>query len=219
MKDGQCRRETRPSVLIASAIVTVLFCSCISGPDDVIVLPPVDTYYTKVAEGWLEFESRHYQNAVTVFSEASEIDPLPAEAYLGLGWCYAMLDQMDDSLSTFDLAITKEPESPHGYASEAFVYLARNEFAAAIDTASEAISLGGEGYVYGQLPDVRTRNLRLLMAGSYYATGQYEDARMQVDILKPGNNLDQDSGAYKQELLLEIENLGSTVPVLNELTD
>ena len=219
MKDGQCRRETRLSALITSAVVTAIFCGCITGPDDVIVLPPVDAYYTKVAEGWLEFESGHYGNAITAFSEASEIDPMLSEAYLGLGWCYAMLDQMEDSLSTFDLAITREPESPHGYAAEAFVYLARSEYEAAIEAANKAISLGGEGYVFGQLPDVRTRNLRLLMAESYYATGQYEDSRRQVDILRPDNSLDQDSGAYKQELLLEIEDFGPIMPVLDEITD
>ena len=219
MKDGQCRIGIRPFALIISTIVTALFCGCVTGPDDVIVLPPVDTYYTKVAEGWLEFESGHYDNAITAFSEASEIDPMLPEAYLGLGWCYAVLDQMENSLSTFDLAITRDPESPHGYAAEAFVYLAQSEYEVAIEAANSAISFGGEGYVFGQLPDVRTRTLRLLMAESYYATGRYADAEAQVAILKPDSNLDQDSGAYKQELLLEIEALGPIIPVLNELTD
>ena len=216
MKDAPCERATRSHsgiIFFLLLAVTALFCGCVNGPDDVIVLPQADTYYTKVAEGWLEFQRGNYENAITVFGEASDIDPTLPEAYLGLGWCYSMLDQMDNALSNFDLAIAVESESPHGYAAKAFVHLALSQYETAIEMAIEAISLGGEEYVFGQFPDVNTENLRLLMAESYYATGQYTNSREQVDILNPDNNLDPDSRTYLQELLLEIENLGSTMPI------
>lgn len=136
---------------------------------------------------------------------------------LGLGWSYAMLDQMEASLSSLELAIVRGPELPDGYAAKAFVHLAQDEYEAAIEAAGEAIVFGGEGYVFSQIPDVQTRNLRLLMAESYYATEQYADAQIQVDILKPDSSLDQDSRTYRQDLLLEMESLGSAGSVLEEL--
>lgn len=205
--------------LVISIVVTVLSSSCVSGPDDIIVLPPADPYYLTVAEAWTEFESGHYHNAITTFHEASEIEPSLSGAYLGLGWCYAMIDQMEDALSNFGLAVTKESSSPDGYAAEAFVYLVQNEYEAAIAAADEAISLGGEEYMFSQIPEVQTRNLRLLVAECYYAMGQYPEAQMQIDILRPDNNLDQNSRTYKQDLLLEIEGLRSVGSVLEKLAN
>jgi tetratricopeptide (TPR) repeat protein len=190
---------------------------CVSDPDDVIVLPQADLYHLRVAEAWIEFESGRYSDAIVEFGEASEIDPSRSSAYLGLGWSYAMTDQMDDSLSSFELAVMRDHGSPDAYAAKAFVYLTQNEYEAAIAAADEAISLGGEEYVFSQIPDVRTRNLRLLIAECYYAMGQYEDSQAQIDILKPDNNLDQTSRTYKRDLLLEIEALKPVGSVLEEI--
>ena len=202
-----------------SIIATVLIGGCVSGPDDVVVLPPTDLYHVEVAEAWIEFELGHYRDAAIAFREASEIDPLRSNAYLGLGWCYAMIDQMEDALSNFELAIMKEPGSSDGYAAKAFVYLAQNEYEASIAAADKAISLGGEEYVFSQVPDVRTRNLRLLIAECYYAMGQYADAQVQIDILKPDNNLNQKNRTYKRDLLLEIEGLSSVGSVLERFQE
>ena len=182
-----------------------------------VTLPPADEYHTAVAEGWLEFGVGRYDNAVMVFDKAVEIDSTLSQAYLGLGWSYAVLDQMDVALSNLDLAIARDSESPDGYAAKAFVHLARGEYEAAIEAARQAIDFGGEDYAFSQIPDVQTRNLRLVMAESHYAIGQYSDAQAQMDILNPNNNLDKDSQTYRQELLLEIENLGPVGLVLEEL--
>ncbi len=190
---------------------------CVNGPDDVVTLPPADEYHTEVAAGWLEFGAGRHEDAITAFDRAVEIDSALPEAYVGLGWSYAMLDQLDIALSNLDLAIAGDSESPDGYAAKAFVHLARGEYESAIESAVEAIDSGGEDYVFSQLPDVQTRNLRLVMAESHYAIGQYSDAQAQMDILNPNNNLDKDSQTYRQELLLEIENLGPVGLVLEEL--
>lgn len=200
------------SLSLAVFISAMLLGGCVDG----IALPPADAYHITAAEGWLQFELGHYDNAIGFFDEASEMEPMLSQAYLGLGWCYAMLDQMEASLSNIELTIVRDPESPDGHAARAFVYLARDEYETAAEAASEAVSLGGEEYVFSQIPEVRTENLRLLMAESYYAVGQYADAQAQVDILKPDNNLNQDSRTYKRDLLLEIEGLGSAEQVLEK---
>ncbi len=211
--------KCEPYNWLAFVTAAMLFVGCVSGPEDAIVLPPVDVYYIKIAEAWIEFESGRYYDAITIFSEASEIDPLLSQAYMGLGWCHAMIDEMEDSLSSFDLAILKEPGSPDGYASKAFVHLAQNEYEAAIDEAEQAISLGGEDYVFSQVPEVQARNLHLLIAECHYATGRYADAQVQIDILKPDNALDQNSRTYKQDLLLEIEAISSEESFLEGLVN
>lgn len=147
------------------------------------------------------------------------MDSLRSPAYLGLGWCYAMIDEMADSLSNLDVAIAREPDAPDSYAAKAFVLLAQDEFEAAIPPAEKAISLSGEEYVFSHIADVQTRSLRLLMAECYYAMGQYDDAQAQIDILEPDNELDQDSPTYEKDLLLKIENLKSPGSILEELNN
>lgn len=198
-------------------ILLAILSGCVNGPDDVVTLPPADVYDTAVAVGWLGFEAGSYGDAVLTFDKAVEIDPALSQAYLGLGWSYAMLDQMDFALPNLDLAIERDAESPDGYAGKAFIHLARGEYESAIEAARQGIDFGGEDYVFIQIPDVQTRNLRLVMAESHYALGQHSDAQAQVDILNPDNNLDENNRTYEQELLLEIENLGSVVLVLKEL--
>ena len=206
-----------------SIAIIVSLAGCVSGPDDAIVLPPIDTsdsfYELKVAEAWIRFESADYNGSILTFGEALDMDPLRSDAYLGLGWCYAMIDDLQNSVSNFQVVIEKDSAGPDGYASIAFVYLAQNEYAKATAAADRAILLGGEEYVFHHIPEVETRNLRLLIAECYYAAGQYAEAQAQVDILQPGGKLDPNSITYKQDLLLEIENLRWTGPVLDELSN
>ncbi len=207
----------RPLPLAGFMMIMSLLGGCVSGPDDVLTVPPADPYHTKIAEAWVEFELEHYHAAINLFVEASEIDIISSDAYLGLGWCYAMLDKMEDSLSNLEVAVARDPKSPDAYAARAFVYLAQDEYNLAIGAANKAVAFGGEEYVFSQVPDVCARNLHVLMSECYYALGQYEDAQAQIDILDPDNDLDRNSRAYKQDLLLEIETLNSPGPVLDRL--
>ena len=215
MRIAYCESHIWPALVSVAA--TLFVSGCVTGPDDIIVLPPVDIYELRVDDAWIEFEAGHYENAIAAFSEAAEIDPARLDAYLGLGWCYAMIDEMGLSLSNLETTIMREPGSPDGYAAKAFVYLAQNKYEAAVIEADRAILLGGEEYVFDQIPDVRIRNLRLLVAEGSYAMGKYGDAQVQIDILEPENNLDQNSRTYKRDLLLEIESLRSVGEVLEEL--
>jgi len=206
---------------IASVAAIVLFSGCVTDPDDAIILPPIDAsaslYDLKVIEAWVEFGAGNYDGSISVFSEAVDVDPLRQDAHLGLGWCYAVRDQMEDAAYNFNVAIVKQSDSPDGHASVAFVYLAQNRYEDAIPAAEKAISLGGEEYVFEWIIEVRTRNLRLLMAECYYALGKYTDAQAQIDLLEPENELDPNSDEYIKDLLLEIERLRSPGQVLSEL--
>ena len=208
----------RHCIWLASISIAVLISGCDDELGDVVI-SPADIYSMRITEAWGEFEAGNYYTAVTAFREASEIDPLRSAPYLGLGWCHAMIDEAENSLNNFDVFISKEPESPDGYAAKAFVYLAQNECEAAIAAADEALLLGGEEYVFSHIPDVQTRSLRLLIAECYYAMGQYGDAQAQIDILEPDNELDQNSRTYEEDLLLEIERLKSPGSVLDDLNN
>lgn len=199
-------------------ILVVFISSCISSPDDANILPIADQYSVRIAEGWTAYELRHYQDAIVAFNKASDLDPLRPDSYLGLGWSCAMVDQIENSLYNLDLAVAKGPDIPDGYAARAFVYLAKNNYGSAVLDADSAISMGGEDYVFSQIPEVNTVNLHLLMAECYYAIGKYSDSQMQINILKPNNKLDPNSSNYKQDLLLEIEALKSVGSILGNLS-
>lgn len=205
-------------IFLISIAVTFALYGCFDEADNGVVLPSTDSYYLEVAKGWLKFDSADYSNAIEGFSNAVDIDPLRPEAHLGLGWSYAMTDN-DKSLSSFKTAIQQGTDSPDGYAAEAFVYLAMNDYEVAIESANKAISLGGDSYVFSQIVDVNTNNLRLLIAECYYALGEYFEAQKQVDILNPDNGLDQNSRNYERDLLLEIELLKPDNTIIEDLTN
>jgi len=218
MKPGIAYLHPRFFKYLIIIIIALFLKACVSEPDNTIILP-VDDYYSKLAQGWIEFDARQYEEAIVIFSEASEIDPLRYEAYLGLGWAYAMTDQMSESLYNLDQAVAISPSIPDAYAAKAFILLVQSKHDDAIFSAKEAISLGGNEYMFSSLPCVSAESLRLLLAECYYVVGQYQDAQAQIDILKPDNQLEPENQNYKTELLLEIEKLSSVETVLDELTN
>jgi len=208
---------TRPNrIILLGFYIICIFAPLLNGclSDSDFVIPGIDSYNQEIAEGWIRFDSGDYSGAIGNFRTALEIDPLRAGAYVGLGWCYAKTDNLDDSLANLDIAITKDSALPDAYAAKAFVKLADNSHENAISAAEMAISLGGEDYMFSQIPEVRTSNLRLLIAECYYTIGRYEDAQSQIDIIKPDNKLDKNSCNYKRDLIAEIENLKSDVKVI-----
>lgn len=197
--------------------IIVLFVGCSPDSEDTLIIPIENDYELEIARGWLKFGSDDFKSALSTFLKASEINPLDARAYIGLGWCYAMSDELDIAIVNFDYAITREAGSPDGYAGKAFVFMAKNKYEETIETAFKAITLGNESYIFSQIPDVNSYSLRLLIAECYYAIGNYAEAMIQVDIIKPYNKIDRNSRNFKQDLLGELEKIKSEIKIMNDL--
>ncbi len=202
---------------IISIFAIVFLIGCSPDSEDTLIIPIEDDYDLEIARGWISFSSDDYQGALHSFGKASKMESLDARAYIGLGWCYAMIDKLDDAIANFDYAIAREPSSPDGYAGKAFILMAKNEFEKTIEIAFKAITLGNEGYIFSQIPDVNLSSLRLLLAECYYAMGNYAEAMIQVDIIEPYNKLDRNSRNFKQDLLAELERLKSDIQIMNDL--
>ncbi|MBD3182078.1 hypothetical protein GF312_07290 [Candidatus Poribacteria bacterium] len=209
----------KTKIYIFSVIIfTILIFGCTDDSEENIVLPSLKPYDLKIIKGWLSFQDQAYEDAVMFFHEAKEIDPLNSTSHIGLGWGYAMTGQMEKSISSFQSAIERDSGSTASYSGKAFVYLAQRNYKKAISNGYQAVLLGGENYSFQHLPQVNYRNLRLLMAESYYALGQYDKAQNQIDIIDPENDLDPNKSDYVEKMILKIENLGLNDPILTQLT-
>ncbi len=197
--------------------IIIFFIGCSPDSEDTLIIPIEHDYDLEIARGWIKFGSDDYHSALSTFLNAIKIDPLDARAYIGSGWCYAMTDRLDDAITNFNSAIIRDPDSPDGYAGKAFVLMVKNEYEETIETAFKAITLSNENYIFSQIPDVNSSSLRLLIAECYYAMGNYAEAMIQVDIIKPYNKIDRNSRNFKQDLISELEKIKSEIQITNDL--
>jgi tetratricopeptide (TPR) repeat protein len=76
--------------LFSSFFVLLFLFSCsekLSDDDFLFGLP--EKYDALIETGWTHFQSGLYEEAIDVFSRASERNAIEPEVYLGLGWSYA----------------------------------------------------------------------------------------------------------------------------------
>jgi tetratricopeptide (TPR) repeat protein len=160
-----------------------------------------------IAEGWSLFEQGDYAGAVEEFQVGVADDKY--EAYNGLGWSYAKLDQLSDALTSFNAAISASTAEPDPYAGRAPVYrdLDPPRFDEAKNTAQKALAKDAQ-YEFEHLAAFDWRDLRIIMAQSYYSIGDLDSAKVMVDALD-GKSLDPASDTFAEDLAEEIERLES----------
>lgn len=170
---------------------------------------PSDTAASLTASGWALFEKGQYDQAIDKFTRALGLDPEYADAYNGLGWTHAKLDSLANSLENFGMCVTNDPDLTEGYAGCAPVYRDYEtepaHFDSAIAFASEALSQEST-FEFSHDTSFNWRDLRLIMAQSYYGLGEFLSAKEQVDALG-GHSLDPGSPTFVEELAAEIERL------------
>ncbi len=155
------------------------------------------------AEGWELYEARDYSGSLEKFNEAVSTDPDYADAYVGLGWAYGKMAQLTECVSSFRTALSKDAQNVDALAGIALAYLADDEYDQAIAKASQLLAISPDySFEHGS---VTSRNLHLVLAESYYYTGDLAKAQSEVDILNPGNELDSSSEDYAARLLEELE--------------
>lgn len=142
-----------------------------------------------LALGWSDYEGGRYDSAVNNFTQAYNGSSTPAvrtEALSGRGWSYAQKRnlQMAKGDFTFDLGIAGiTPDVRNDVrVGNAFVLYALNDFAGSDSLASAALA-DNPTYVFSHDPKVTTKRVRLLLAQSYFASGQFALAAGQLDII------------------------------------
>jgi tetratricopeptide (TPR) repeat protein len=113
------------------------------------------------------------------------------------------MTQLADCISSFQAALAKDAQNADALAGIALAYLANDEYDQAITNANQVLAINPSySFAHG---NVTSRNLRILLAESYYYKGDFENAQSQVDILNPGNGLNPADEDYLAGLLKEIE--------------
>jgi len=83
------------------------------------------------------------------------------------------------------------------------------DYSAAISAAQAALGANAT-YVFAHDTALDWKDLRLILAQSYFTLGQYTNANSEVQALG-GNTLDPQSPTFVADLLSEIQTLGDTI--------
>jgi len=184
------------------SIVVVLGCGGDGGG-------PTDTASSLTAAGWTLFEKGEYELAIDKFERALGLKADYADAFNGLGWSYAKLDSLANALQNFGMCVTNDPDLTEGYAGCAPVYRDYDTEPAHFDSAAAFASTAltqEASFEFSHDEDFDWRDLRLIMAQSYYGLGEFLLAKAQVDALG-GVSLDPESDTFAEDLAAEIERL------------
>lgn len=190
-------------ILIITSVCLLIGGLAGCGDDETVVGPDSDKL---ISEGWSEYGAGNYEDAIAKYEEALAEDETSSEAHNGIGWCKARLGETQDAIDSFKKAVEKDTENADAYAGLAGAYFADADYERAIASARLVLSRSPEYLSHHD--DIRTADIRVLLAESYYNVGDYTAARAQIDLLGgSGRALDPSSSTYLADLLSVIEDL------------
>ena len=174
-------------IMLMLMAVSILFVSCQKDTNITNnIYTPSETAFQRLTEqGWLAFSQGNYEQAVDSFELAKQTNSLYMDAYNGLGWAYARLDSLSLAQNYFTMCMVSEENEQvfkDACAGRSFVNLALNDYIRAIEDVNNAIrdiDESGYYYVYNDYvfrhePDITRDDLLLVMAESYFMTGNYD---------------------------------------------
>ncbi len=148
---------------------------------------PVDKDF--LALGWSNFESQKYDSAVINFTAAyneATTAAVRGEALSGRGWSYTYKRELSKGKADFVFATGLTGIAPAVLddirVGGAFALYSLNDFSTAASYASAALT-SNSSYVFTHDAKVTAKRVRILLAQSYYATGQFFHCAAQLDLL------------------------------------
>ncbi len=193
-------------IFIGLLFLTISFISC--GGDE-----PESTTLTAdmvVSQGWTEYAAGGYESAIIKFQSALAMSPENSEAYNGIAWSNAKLGKVTDSVDNFKKAVSKNPQNADAHAGLAGIYFISSNYELTIASAKQALTIK---FDYQSPHDkIKAGDLHLLLAQSYYNTGDYASAKAQIEMLGVyGKTLDPSSPTYSSDLLIAIDELSKKI--------
>lgn len=164
-----------------------------------------------VGEGWAAFEAGNLATAALRFEAAIVREPSNNEAHNGLAWTCLRRGNLSDAVFGFDMAIANGFSGPDAHAGKAILLrdLPPVDYPAAIDAAVAALRIEA-AFVFVHDTRFDWKDLRLVMAQSHFALGEYEAANAQVGLLG-GTVQDPVSPTFVLDLLSELDRLGDVI--------
>lgn len=163
-------------------------------------------------EGWERFEQQDFRGGLGKFGEAVAKDASYGEAYSGIGWCCIKIDSLAGGITALSQAISRGVAGADPRAGKAVIYrdLAPVDFGLAIAWADSALRVSLR-YVFPHDTTLGWRDLRLILAQSYFGLRRYGEAKAQVDSLDSDNGLEPGSDTFVDDLLSVIQELGGEI--------
>lgn len=97
-----------------------------------------------VDAGYAKEQKGDYQGSLADYSQAAQLDPDYALAYVGRGWAHYQLENLSQALQDFNRAIELDPQNARAYNNRGIVYYAEGDYAQAIADYNRAIELNHE---------------------------------------------------------------------------
>lgn len=200
--------------LIFCLILLCFFLSCGGGSTRPVIQRDPETAKELAQQGWVKYEAGNFSRAVSLFKEARKADESYLDSYNGLGWSYFRLHDLLSSLFNFRIPINADSsfiDVQVGYAISSFE---KNEYAETIRAVLKVTWLDSTGfdikgtdeYFFEHDVDVTSREVRQILALSYYYTGEFDKAFKQLlYYLNPLTKVDPDSEDYLLNLLNELK--------------
>lgn len=125
-----------------------------------------DESVTHFNNGESYYDEKEYEDAITEYTAAIELDPYYAEAYNKRGICYFNLEKYKKSIADYTKVIKLDPNYTYAYYNRGFCYKRMESYNKAIKDFTKAIELDDDS-------DSDMYNERGLC---YYALGEFEMA-------------------------------------------
>ena len=104
------------------SIILIFLISCSGGTGN------KKSYADLVENGWAQFESKNYSEAIESFKKAVDKDDSKSEAFTGMAWANLKLKDVAWAHSSFSDAISKSDASADSFAGSAFVLNAQKNY-------------------------------------------------------------------------------------------
>jgi tetratricopeptide (TPR) repeat protein len=205
-----------------SILVAVLLLSVGCSKSENGTGPDEPTAAEDLAAGWTAFEAHDYVTARTRFGSAISKDATLADAYNGLGWCQAILNNLSPAATAFQDGLTRDSTLIDAVAGLAFVYRDLPNLDQAI-LRGEAVPTANASWQFSHMTSVNSRDVRVVIAQAYFLKGEanFSESQAQVDALDPTNGLNPGNSStwlvggtlyntYAEALLMKIEELAAT---------
>jgi len=107
---------------------------------------PVPALYKRGGQKWLEegnvhYAARRFQEAITAYNQAINVDPRSVAAYYGLGSAYHQLGLYQRAASEFDQVLSLDPGNAWAYYSKGLAYYELGLYQRAVEEYDRAIAL------------------------------------------------------------------------------
>ncbi len=215
-------------LLYLTVLSLLLVWGCEQQSDDIPTGVPVDVG-SLIENGWDNFVSGDYADAVTDFLDATSRNALATEAYLGLGWSHlrnagysAALSAVFNVFSLIDLGLV-DPASTdrfkaESYACQAGAYqgLYPSDIHAYAPLVVENVDNVLElmpNFVFTYDTSVNARTLKVAKADAYFVQGDFINALKTISELDSAVYYDTDVVAYIESFAVEVETLYDSTTV------